>query len=114
MLCSLLRGFQPFQMRRKPAIRFRDELFIESLLACAGLVAGYKQDRSSIRVEGIGGRAIRHPRPSRAKPIFTLPARAETSQSAGRVAGTGQSTGPVAGQASIRYLLPMAAPSHDK
>src|SRR5438046_6966582 len=53
ILFSLLGGLQLLQMRRKPAIRFRDELLIESRLAAPGFVAGDKQDRSPLRIEGI-------------------------------------------------------------
>ena len=36
----------------KPVVRFSDELFIESLLAAAGFVAGNKENGLALRVKG--------------------------------------------------------------
>src|SRR5437016_5233569 len=53
ILSSLLGRFQVLQVRGKPTVRFRDELLIEARLAAPGFVAGHKQDRSPLRIEGI-------------------------------------------------------------
>src|SRR5947207_15978106 len=53
ILSSLLGRLQLLQMRRKPTVRLCDELPVESRLAAPGFVAGDKQDRSPLRIEGI-------------------------------------------------------------